>query len=285
MTRVSVIGLGRMGRGIARRLSSRGYEVFGYDVMTSAYSYLKDLQNFKSLSSPADASESDFVLLSLPGGSELLAILPQLKGLEGVAINLTTIGLEESRKAKSLAEDLGLKYITAMMEGGPTNAEAGTLVLYVGGNRGLYEASKQVLSDMGQHIYVGSDESAVALKLISTLILMANTVVLAEAASALKNLGAPPDDIVKALSMGGADSAQLRSRLPLMLKGSYKELFSIELGSYVAEEALKALKELGSTFTPVLAEVSEVLAAAKQRGLGKSDISEVEELYRLLSLK
>jgi len=283
LSRVSVIGLGRMGRGIARRLASRGHEVWGYDVATSSYSYLKDLNNFKALGSPADAVDGDFVLLSLPGGQELLAALPHLKGFEGVIVNLTTVGLDESRKVKSLADDLGLRYITAMMEGGPANAEAGTLVLYVGGDRESYERARPLLDDMGQHIYVGSDDNAVALKLVSTMIIMANTVILAEVASALRNLGLPYDDVVKALSMGGADSAQLRSRLPLMLKGSYKELFSLELGSYVADETLKALKELGSSFTPVLVEVSEVLRAAQSYGLGRSDISEVEELYRALS--
>ncbi len=283
MSKVSVIGLGRMGRGIVRRLASKGHEVSGFDVVKSVYSQLNDVKGFKQLNEVSDSIESDYILLLLPSGDELLKTLPQLKGTEAVVINMTTTGVQDARKAEGLSNDLGIKYITAMIEGGPANAEAGTLVFYVGGDGELYNKASPLLSDLGQHIYVGSNEAATALKLISTMILMANTVILAEVNASLQGLGLSKDNLVRALSMGGADSAQLRARLPMMLSSAYKEVFSVDLGSYVAQEALAAIKSLGSTFTPVLSEVAEVLSAAKNIGLGKKDIAEVAEVYRMLS--
>ena len=284
MARVAVIGLGRMGRGIAKRLLARSHEVYGYDVAPKAYEQLQGAPGFHRLSNPSEAvGESDYVLLVLPDGASVMNTLVFLKDYNGVVVNMTTVGLSEQARIESMARDLRINILSAMIEGGPANAEAGTLVFYVGGPRELYERSAGLLSDMGSHVYLGDHRTAVAMKLLSTLILMSNTVVLAEAAQALRSLGLDAETVVKALSMGGADSAQLRSRLPLMLSGQYKDLFSIDLAVYVAKEAVNAIKELGGTITPVLSEVVEVLSAARKLGLGAHDIAEVFEMYRRLA--
>ena len=284
MARVAVIGLGRMGRGIARRLLARSHEVYGYDVAPKAYEQLQGAPGFHRLSNPSEAvGESDYVLLVLPDGASVMNTLVFLKDYNGVVVNMTTVGLSEQARIESMARDLRINILSAMIEGGPANAEAGTLVFYVGGPRELYERSANLLSDMGSYVYLGDHRTAVAMKLLSTLILMSNTVVLAEAAQALRSLGLDVETVVKALSMGGADSAQLRSRLPLMLSGQYKDLFSIDLAVYVAKEAVDAIKELGGAITPVLSEVVEVLSAARKLGLGAHDIAEVFEMYRRLA--
>ena len=284
MARVAVIGLGRMGRGIARRLLARSHEVYGYDVAPKAYEQLQGAPGFHRLSNPSEAvGESDYVLLVLPDGASVMNTLVFLKDYNGVVVNMTTVGLSEQARIESMARDLRINILSAMIEGGPANAEAGTLVFYVGGPRELYERSAGLLSDMGSHVYLGDHRTAVAMKLLSTLILMSNTVVLAEAAQALRSLGLDAETVVRALSMGGADSAQLRSRLPLMLSGQYKDLFSIDLAVYVAKEAVDAIKELGGAITPVLSEVVEVLSAARKLGLGAHDIAEVFEMYRRLA--
>ncbi len=285
MNRVAVIGLGRMGRGIAKRLLVKGYDVLGYDINPNAYADLKGLPRFMALRSLSETvGEAQYALLLLPNGDAVMGSLPFLKDFGGTVINMTTIGLDEELKVENMVQDLHSSLLTAMIEGGPANAEAGTMVFYVGGPENLYRSSEQLLKDLGVPIYVGSHRAAVALKLISTLILMANTVVLAEVSQALRSLGIEPDLLVKALSMGGADSAQLRARLPIILSGEYRELFSIELGDYVARKAIEALKELGSSFVPVLSEVVESLSAARMLGLGRKDIAEVAELYRALAL-
>jgi len=170
-----------------------------------------------------------------------------------------------------------------MMEGGPANAETGTLTLYVGGPVEVYNSSLAFLRDIGNPIYVGSHEAATTIKLLSTAILLANTAILAEASQALLRLGLEPDLLVKALSSGGADSAQLRSRLPMMLSGLYKDVFSVDLGVYVLEEAIKAARALGSDYTPLLSHVVELLRAARGLGLGSHDVAEVAEVYKYLT--
>lgn len=277
-----MIGLGRMGRGIVKNLVKKGYSVLGYDVSPSSYELLADITGFKPAALP-EAREADYVLVTLPTARELLGVLDEITGSKGVIINMTTVGLDDAKAAASKAASMNLRYLTAMMEGGPANAETGTLTLYVGGPVEVYNSSVAFLRDIGNPIYVGSHEVATTIKLLSTAILLANTAILAEASQALLRLGLEPDLLVKALSSGGADSAQLRSRLPMMLSGLYKDVFSVDLGVYVLEEAIKAARALGSDYTPLLSHVVELLRAARGLGLGSHDVAELAEVYKYLT--
>ncbi|MGC9071998.1 MAG: NAD(P)-dependent oxidoreductase [Acidilobus sp.] len=282
MTSVFVVGLGRMGKGIVKNLTKKGYAVLGYDVYPGAYRQLEGVPGFTPLRSLSEALTSDYVFLLLPTSRELIPTLEQLSGAHGVVINMSTIGLEDARVAASKAPQ---RYLTAMIEGGPANAEAGTMTLYVGGSRDVYDASQQVLKDMGTPIYLGTHEAATAMKLFSTAILLANVAILAELSHALSALGLDSDLVIKALSSGGADSAQLRARLPIMLSRSYRDLFSAELGSYVLREAISAARSLSSPYSPLLSAVGELLEAARSLGLGQHDVSELAELYRALATR
>jgi len=277
-----VVGLGRMGRGIVKNLVKKGYSVLGYDVSPRPYELLADVTSFRRAALP-DAREADYVLLTLPTAHELLGVLGEMTGSKGVIVNMTTVGLDDAKASASKAASINVRYLTAMMEGGPANAETGALTLYVGGPVEVYNSSLAFLRDVGNPIYVGSHEAAIAIKLLSTAILLANTAILAEISQALLRLGLEPDLLVKALSSGGADSAQLRSRLPIMLSGLYKDVFSVDLGVYVLEEAIKAARALGSDYMPLLSHVVELLRAARGLGLGSHDIAEIAELYKYLA--
>ncbi len=277
-----MVGLGRMGRGIVKNLVKKGYSVLGYDVSPRPYELLADVTSFRRAALP-DAREADYVLLTLPTAHELLGVLGEMTGSKGVIVNMTTVGLDDAKAAASKAASINVRYLTAMMEGGPANAETGALTLYVGGPVEVYNSSLAFLRDVGNPIYVGSHEAAIAIKLLSTAILLANTAILAEISQALLRLGLEPDLLVKALSSGGADSAQLRSRLPIMLSGLYKDVFSVDLGVYVLEEAIKAARALGSDYMPLLSHVVELLRAARGLGLGSHDIAEIAELYKYLA--
>lgn len=282
LSRIYVVGLGRMGRGVVRNLARRGHEVLGFDVSKEAYRQLEGTQGFRPSSSLSEARGADYVLLLLPTARELLWALSEISGYEGVVINMTTVGLQDAKEAAKRAPP---RYLTAMIEGGPANAESGTMTLYVGGPEEVYRNSLGLLSELGNPIYLGSHENATVMKLISTALLLVNVAALAEVSSALSSIGLDSDVIVKALSSGGADSAQLRSRLPIMLSRSYKDLFSADLGSYVIREAIAAARSLGAGYLPLLSSAAELLDALRSTGQGVHDVAELAELYRALARK
>jgi len=92
--RVSVIGLGRMGRGMARNLARRGHEVRGYDVSEEAVR----AAGVPPCEVPR-CFEADYVVLALPTGREVLDVLRSAPAsTDAVIVNTTTQRLSELRR-------------------------------------------------------------------------------------------------------------------------------------------------------------------------------------------
>ena len=279
--RVCVIGLGRMGRGIAVNLSRRGHVVQGFDVDPNAAGRLSGT-GVKVTSDTTQCVEgADYVILALPTGRESLEVIRGIVNVaKGVILDTTTMSVSELRDVMQVVNEHRLKYLSVRLEKGPREAERGELVLYVGGDKALFDASMEVLSQIGTPIYIGSHEQATALKLISNVILTANAVILAEVSALIRKLGIDPDSVVKALSMGGSDSAQLRARLPWMLKGSYGESFSIKLARDVIDKALEYAQSTGVQL-PLTTLINELLRLAEASGYGSRDFSEIAEMLKV----
>ncbi len=279
--RACIIGLGRMGRGgIAINLVNRGgYVVYGYDVNKSVYMTLSNA-GVKTVDSVEQCSDADYVILALPTGKESTQVLGEL-GTNAVVIDTTTMSLTELEQVLSIVRKSGFRYITARLEGGPKQAESGSLVMFIGGDEQLYKQSEEFLRQLGTPpIYIGTHEQATLLKLISTSIIIANTMILAELSPLMKDVGLDTNTLVKALSMSGADSAQLRTRLPWILSGNYPESFSIDLAKYVVDETIKHSMSKGRSL-PIMSMIDKLLEITKNEGKGKMDFSEVAEMLKL----
>ncbi|GGI74114.1 2-hydroxy-3-oxopropionate reductase [Vulcanisaeta souniana JCM 11219] len=269
--------MGRMGRGMAVNLVNRGHVVYGYDVNKSIYTALGNA-GVKTVDSMEQCGDVDYVVLALPTGGESTQVLSEL-GTNSVVIDTTTMSLAELEQVLSIVRNRGFRYITARLEGGPRQAESGSLVMFIGGDEQLYRQSEEFLRQLGTPIYIGTHEQAALLKLISTSIIIANTMILAELSPIMKDVGLDTNTLVKALSMSGADSAQLRTRLPWILSGNYPESFSIDLAKYVVDETIKHSMSKGRSL-PIMNMIDKILEIARNEGKGKGDFSEAAEILK-----
>ncbi|WP_243679833.1 NAD(P)-binding domain-containing protein [Vulcanisaeta souniana] len=255
--------------------------VYGYDVNKSIYTALGNA-GVKTVDSMEQCGDVDYVVLALPtGGGESTQVLSEL-GTNSVVIDTTTMSLAELEQVLSIVRNRGgFRYITARLEGGPRQAESGSLVMFIGGDEQLYRQSEEFLRQLGTPIYIGTHEQAALLKLISTSIIIANTMILAELSPIMKDVGLDTNTLVKALSMsGGADSAQLRTRLPWILSGNYPESFSIDLAKYVVDETIKHSMSKGRSL-PIMNMIDKILEIARNEGKGKGgDFSEAAEILK-----
>ncbi|ABW01712.1 NAD(P)-dependent oxidoreductase [Caldivirga maquilingensis] len=279
--RICVIGLGRMGRGIAVNLSRKGHEVLGFDIDPNAAGRLSG-SNVVVVNDMVKCTDGvDYVIIAVPTGRESISVISNIaNAAKGIILDTTTMSLSELSNVLKIIEEKRLRYLSVRLEKGPREAERGELVLYVGGDEGLFKEANSILSQIGTPIYVGNHEQATALKLISNVILTANTVVLAEVSVLIRKLGMDPDTVVKALSMGGSDSAQLRTRLPWMLKGNYGESFSLRLARDVIDKALEYAQSIGIQL-PMTTLIDELLRIAETTGYGSKDFSEIAEVLKV----
>ncbi len=279
--RICVIGLGRMGRGIAVNLARRGHEVSGFDVDPNAAGKLSGSGVAVVNDMVKCTDGADYVVIAVPTGRESFNVINSIAGVvKGIILDTTTMSLSELNNILNAVKERGLRYLSVRLEKGPREAERGELVLYVGGDEGLFKEANSILSQIGTPIYVGNHEQATALKLVSNVILTANAVILAEVSALIRKLGMDPDTVVKALSMGGSDSAQLRARLPWMLKGNYGESFSLRLARDVIDKALEYAQSMGIQL-PITTLIDELLRIAEAAGYGSRDFSEIAEMLKV----
>ncbi|WP_243677972.1 NAD(P)-binding domain-containing protein [Vulcanisaeta distributa] len=182
-----MVWVGWVGGGMAVNLVNRGHVVYGYDVNKSVYAALNNV-GVKTVDNVEQCGDTDYVVLALPTGRESAQVLSELS-TNAVVIDTTTMSITELEQVLSIVRSKELKYITARLEGGPKQAESGSLVLFIGGDEQLYRQSEEFLKQLGTPIYIGTHEQATLLKLISTSIIIANTMILAELSPLMRELG------------------------------------------------------------------------------------------------
>ena len=169
--RVGVVGLGRMGRPIARRLVEAGHEVRVHDADAARRG------GFASASPTRLAAWADALLTVLPGTPELLEVAAELGEPAGVWVDLTSA--DPHRIGPLMA---GPRFAGAPMSGGPADAEAGTLRFLAGGRPELLDTARAVLAPLGEIVTVGPDAaSGYTVKLLANLLWFGQSVAAAEA--------------------------------------------------------------------------------------------------------
>ncbi|GGM76223.1 2-hydroxy-3-oxopropionate reductase [Thermogymnomonas acidicola] len=272
-----MIGLGRMGSGMASTLLRAGHRVKGYDVSRQAMERLSGSGNFTAASGLADALDADFVILSLPTGKEVREMV-SLWGGGSVLVDTTTLGVDEvSRITSSLRNPEN--YLTCRLERGPKEASEGRLAMFIGGPMSTYERCRPLLDALGEHVYIGSHQQATVMKLVSNMVGTAIVDLLAQVSVVLRRVSIDRETAIRALSMGGADTVQL-FRLRWQVSGEYEESFSLSLAQHVIQMALESSRSLGVDKLPIVEMNNLMMKSAILSGVGKKDVSEIAEFYQ-----
>lgn len=165
---VAVIGLGRMGSGIARSLLRAGFPVVVYNRTEEKTRTLVEA-GAKAAATPAAAARAaKYVLTSLMGDASVLAVVEGtdglLVGLERGAVHIgaSTISPDATRRLALLHTEHGSEYLAAPVIGRPDAANAGELVALVCGKRSVFEASRMVLESFTRQVQYLTEDHAVA---------------------------------------------------------------------------------------------------------------------------
>ncbi|HXF33034.1 MAG TPA: NAD(P)-dependent oxidoreductase [Candidatus Acidoferrales bacterium] len=221
-TRVAFLGLGAMGFPMSRNLLEAGFPLTVWNRTASKAQALAG-EGAKPVATPREAAQgADVVLLCLPTQVEVREILTRADGvLAGVAkgktiVDTSTIDPTASQELIALAKSHGVEMIEAPLSGGTIGAEAGTLTMMIGGDKGVLEKVRPVLEAMAKNIfYVGGPGAGQTLKLCNQLIAGSQTVALAEAYAILHAAGIDPKLATDVFSVSAADCVAIRQRVPV----------------------------------------------------------------------
>ncbi|MGI5163643.1 NAD(P)-dependent oxidoreductase [Spirillospora sp. CA-253888] len=163
--RVTVIGLGPMGRAMASAYLENGYEVTVWNRTASRADGLVEAGAVLAPSVADALAANDLVVLSLTDHEAMYAILGQaVHGLAGKSIvNLSSDTPEKSREAAAWAAGHGAQYLTGGVTSSPSGIGAPESFVFYSGPREVFEAVQETLQVIGKTDYRGEDQGLAAL--------------------------------------------------------------------------------------------------------------------------
>ena len=237
MDKIGFIGLGIMGRPMAKNLIKAGYAVVVCDVNQQAVEELRAC-GAESAATPAETAEKagTFIVTMLPNSPQVREVTAGenglLKGIRAgqIVVDMSSISPIASRELDALLERRAPEMLDAPVSGGQEKAEQGTLAIMVGGSAAAFEKACPILEKMGATVtLVGESGAGQITKLVNQMIVGINISAVAEGMAFAKKAGVEPRRVFEAIRKGLAGSQCLEDKAPRMFEGRYDPGFRINL--------------------------------------------------------
>jgi len=285
MEKIGFIGLGIMGKPMARNLLKAGYQLVVYDINSEAVKELIRDGAKEGKSSGDVASQCEVIITMLPNSPEVKEVVLGINGvIDGikpgsVLIDMSSIAPLTSKEVSKKLLHKGAIMLDAPVSGGEPKAVAGTLAIMVGGPQETFNKVKDILGAMGASVtLVGDIGSGNITKLANQIIVALNIAAIGEAMVLATKAGVDPEKVYQAIRGGLAGSTALDAKMPLILDGNFKPGFRIELHIKDLLNALDTAKELDVPGV-LTGKVLEIMQTLKADGKGKDDHGGLIQYY------
>ncbi|TMQ18715.1 MAG: 2-hydroxy-3-oxopropionate reductase [Candidatus Rokuibacteriota bacterium] len=286
---IGFIGLGIMGRPMARNLLKAGHSIIVHSRSRGPVDEIVEA-GAKAAGSPRDvAAQCDVLITMLPNSPEVEQVALGPNGIvEGarrglVFIDMSTISPIVSQKVGKALEAKGVAMLDAPVSGGEKGAIDGALSIMVGGDKAVFERVLPIFQAMGKTItLLGPLGFGGFTKLANQIIVAVNLTALAEALTLGKKAGLDRDLLLTALAGGLAGSRCLEQKKPNYLANTYDPGFKIDLHYKDLGLIMESARALGVPL-PTTAVVQELFNALRVKGRGGLDHSGVITLLEDLA--
>jgi len=285
--KVGFIGLGNLGRAVAKRLVDQGVDLVVWNRTIKKAEEFAKATGSEVVKSPRDLLDrvdKVFVIVFDSQASEEVIF-----GKEGLAegnikgktiIDMTTNHFRYAEVACRELERRGAYYLDAPLLGSVIPAQRGELTVVVGGDREKFEEVRPVFEKFCKNIfYVGEAGRASKVKLINNIVLGGFMDLIAEAVAIAERAGIKKEEILEILNAGAGRSYILDVKKKKILEGDFSPHFSVNLIYKDLHYAQDLIKDLG-LFSFTASAVKETYGLARKMGLGDLDFSAVLEVFR-----
>ncbi len=289
MRKIGFIGLGIMGKPMARKLIKAGNQLVVYDINAAAVSEIVDEGAEQGLSSRDVASKTELIITMLPNSPEVKEVALGTEGvIEGarpgtILIDMSSIAPLAAIEVHEKLKEKGIAMLDAPVSGGEPKAIEGTLAIMVGGEQAVFDSVKEILMIMGSSaVLVGGIGSGNTTKLANQIIVALNIAAMSEAMVLATRANVDPEKVFKAIRGGLAGSTVLDAKMPLVLEGNFKPGFRIELH---IKDLMNAMETAHDLDTPLLLtnQALEIMKALKVDGKQGDDHGGLIQFYENLA--
>lgn len=282
--RVTLLGLGVMGTGMANNLLKHKHSLTVYN-RTAAKAEALAAQGARIAATPRDAAQGAEVILAMVGDD--LASQTMWLGEDGalagadsdtVLVDCSTLSPSWVRELSAAATERGLAFLDSPVTGSKDAAEGGMLRLLVGGDAAVLERARPALEAISQQIiHLGPTGSGALMKLVNNMMGAVQIAVLAEGLLLAERGGLDMEQVVQLLTNGAPGSPMVKGKAPGMATRNYGDTqFALRWMHKDATYALRAADEYGVPM-PTLAAARELYRLARNRGFDDADIGAVIE--------
>jgi 2-hydroxy-3-oxopropionate reductase len=291
MERIGFIGLGIMGKPMARNLAKAGYSLVVHNRSRDDVDALVgESDAFAPADSPRAVAEQTKTIISmLPDSPDVRNVVFGEHGLLGAVgeghllIDMSTIAPATAVEVGQALAANGARALDAPVSGGDKGAIAGTLSIMVGGDAADFERAKPIFEAMGKTIvHVGGPGAGQMVKACNQIVVAMNYAAVSEALVLGAKAGVDPAKIVQVLSGGLAASRVMELKGASMIAHNFQPGFRVDLHRKDLAIALATGKEQGAPI-PMSALVSQLFDALSVAGKGDLDHSALVTLYEELA--
>lgn len=286
--KIGLIGLGIMGKPMAKNLLKAGYDLTVSDLNQASVDEIV-AAGAKAATNAEIGETCDVVLTMVPNSPQVKAVM---LGEDGVAahmkpgsvfIDMSSINPVASKEIATELAKRGIEMLDAPVSGGEPKAIDGTLSFMVGGKQEVFDQYKDILGAMGASVVRCGDVGAGnTTKLANQIIVACNIQALSEALTLAKMAGVDPELVFQAIRGGLAGSTVMNAKAPMMIEGNDKPGFKIDLHIKDLNNALDCAHTVGSPL-PMTAAVQEIFQWLHNNGCGQDDHSSIIKYYKKLT--
>lgn len=284
--KIGLIGLGIMGKPMAKNLLKAGYELW---VNNRSQGPMEELAACGAHAATRKelAENAEVIITMLPNGPQVREVIlgDVIKDMRPgqIFIDCSSISPVVSKEIAAALAEKGVEMLDAPVSGGEPKAIDGTLSFMVGGKQAIFDRCKDILGAMGASVTrCGEVGAGNTTKLANQIIVACNIQAVAEAFTLAQKAGVDPEVVYKAIRGGLAGSTVLDAKGPMMIAGNDKPGFKIDLHIKDLNNVLDCAHSVGAP-VPMTASVMEIMQWLHSHDCGGCDHSAIAKYYEYLT--
>ncbi|HZA55069.1 MAG TPA: 2-hydroxy-3-oxopropionate reductase [Candidatus Udaeobacter sp.] len=286
---IGFIGLGIMGKPMARNLLKAGYTLVVHNRSRGAVEELSKEGAQTAATAKEVAERTEILVTMLPDSPDVELVYSAETGVFAGAnrgmllIDMSSISPIVSRKLAQEAEKRGMDMLDAPVSGGEAGAINATLSIMIGGKAAAVERAMPVFQVLGKNIvHVGDAGAGQVTKAANQMVVGTTIAIVGEALVLSAKAGVDPAKVRQALLGGFAQSKILEAHGQKMLERNFKPGFRIRLHEKDMKIALATGLEYGVPLM-VTSQVAQMMTAMRSMGNGELDHAGLIKLVEQMS--
>ena len=284
--KVTFIGLGTMGAGMASNILKAGHELTVHN-RTREKEEILAAEGARRAASPKEAaSGAEVIVICVSDTPDVEEIVLGNDGVihgasaGAIVVDMSTISPTATHRMAAKLGEKGIKMLDAPVSGGSEGAQNGTLAIMAGGDTTDFESALPILEAMGKTVtHVGAIGAGQLAKAINQIIISGTYLTVAEGLTLGMKAGLDMNKVIQAISGGAANSWVLQNRAMNVVNNTYPLGFRVRLHQKDLKIALDTARELGVTL-PATALVAQIENGLIAQGYGDEDISALARSIR-----